>query len=97
MHFKGRNAVVLGLGMTGLSLARWLVRHGARVSVADTRDEPPNAQSLARELPQVMLQTGPISRSTFASADLIAISPGVAKDQPAIAEAVAWFKEVGWQ
>src|SRR5687768_10810505 len=84
MHFKGRNVVVLGLGLTGLSLARWLTRHGARVRVADTRDVPPNAQALAADLPNVTLETGPFSSSTFAGAEMIAISPGVAKDQPAI-------------
>ena len=88
MHFKGRNVVVLGLGLTGLSLARWLTRHGARVRVADTRDAPPNAQALAAELPQVPLETGPFSTSTFAGAQMIAISPGVAKDQPTIRAAV---------
>ena len=89
MHFKGQHAVVLGLGQTGLSLARWLVRHGARVSAADTREAPPNARTLAQELPQVKLATGPLSASTFADADLIAISPGVPKDHPDIAQAVA--------
>ena len=47
MHVKSRNAVVLGLGLTGLSLVRWLVRHGANVRVADTRESPPNAAILA--------------------------------------------------
>ena len=89
MNYEGRNAVVLGLGLTGLTLARHLARHGARVRVADTRAEPPNAAALSAALPQVPLETGPFSASTFAGADLIAISPGVAKDQPAIAEAVA--------
>ncbi|HVE49919.1 MAG TPA: UDP-N-acetylmuramoyl-L-alanine--D-glutamate ligase [Casimicrobiaceae bacterium] len=89
MTLKGRDAVVLGLGLTGLSLARYLTRQGARVRVADTRDAPPNAQALARELTHVAIETGPFSRSTFEDADLIAISPGVAKDHPAIAEAVA--------
>ena len=89
MNYEGRNAVVLGLGLTGLTLARYLARHGARVRVADTRAEPPNAAALSAALPQVPLETGPFSASTFAGADLIAISPGVAKDQPAIAEAVA--------
>ena len=37
MNYENRNAVVLGLGLTGLSLARYLARHGARVRVADTR------------------------------------------------------------
>ena len=88
MHFKGRNVVVLGLGLTGLSLARWLTRHGARVRVADTRHAPPNAQALAAELPNVALESGPFSASTFAGAEMIAISPGVAKNHPAIRAAV---------
>lgn len=88
MPLQGRTAVVLGLGLTGLSLARWLTRHGARVRVADTREKPPNASALASELPKLLLETGPFSASTFAGADLIAISPGVSKDQPAIREAI---------
>ena len=50
---RGRSVVVLGLGLTGLSLSRWLARRGARVRVADTREAPPNAAALARELPSV--------------------------------------------
>ena len=86
--FTGRNAVVLGLGKTGLSLVRHLVRHGANVRVADTRAMPPNAAELAREFPAVSIETGPFSTSTFNGAHLIAISPGLSKDHPAIREAV---------
>ena len=92
--YKGRSAVVLGLGLTGLSLARHLARHGAAVRVADTRAAPPNAEALAAALPGVAVEHGPFSASTFAGADLIAISPGVAKDQPAIADAVAHGAEL---
>jgi UDP-N-acetylmuramoylalanine--D-glutamate ligase len=85
---RGRHVVVLGLGLTGLSLVRYLVRHGAHVRVADTRDAPPNAAALAQAFPHVHLETGPLSEATFVAADMIAISPGVAKDQPAIRAAV---------
>ena len=88
MSYQGRDAVVLGLGQTGLSLARYLTRHRARVRVADTRASPPNAAALAATLPGVRLETGPFSASTFDGADLIAISPGVPKDQPSIRAAV---------
>ena len=87
--YRGRRAVVLGLGLSGLSMARWLARRGAEVRVADTRGDPPSAGALATELPGVPLETGPLSAASVAGADLIAISPGVPKDQPAIAEAVA--------
>ncbi len=68
--------MVLGLGDTGLSMARWLARRGAGVRVADSRAEPPHAARLARELPQVPIATGAFSESTLRGADLVAISPG---------------------
>src|SRR5207244_9200262 len=43
----------------------------------------------AQSLPGVTLVRGPFSDATFAGADMIAISPGVAKDQPLIEAAVA--------
>ncbi|HEV2219307.1 MAG TPA: UDP-N-acetylmuramoyl-L-alanine--D-glutamate ligase [Casimicrobiaceae bacterium] len=87
--YKGRRAVVLGLGITGVSTLRHLARHGADLRVADTRSDPPGLAALARELPSVPFESGPFSAATFKAADLIAISPGVAKDQPAIRDAVA--------
>jgi len=84
MRLEGRNAVVLGLGVTGLSAARWLSAHGARVRVADTRAEPPRARALRAELPQVSLTTGPLTEATFAGADLVVTSPGLPKELPPI-------------
>jgi UDP-N-acetylmuramoylalanine-D-glutamate ligase len=49
MEFQGTRSVVLGLGTTGLSLVRHLVRHGAEVRVADTRTDSPNRGVLASE------------------------------------------------
>ncbi|MEJ7668755.1 MAG: UDP-N-acetylmuramoyl-L-alanine--D-glutamate ligase [Casimicrobiaceae bacterium] len=88
VNYGGRNIVVLGLGVTGFSLARYLTRHGARVRVADTQLSPPLAAQLNAILPGVKLTTGAFSDSLFADADTIAISPGVAADHPAIAAAV---------
>jgi UDP-N-acetylmuramoylalanine--D-glutamate ligase len=89
MTLKGRNIVVLGLGMTGLSAARWAARHGARVTVADTRAEPPRAAQLRAELPQVTVKTGAIEDATLSNAQLIIISPGLSKELPPIRAAVA--------
>ncbi len=80
--------VVLGLGDTGLSMARWLARHGADVRVADSRAEPPHAARLARELPRVALATGVFSDGTLRGADLIAISPGLDRREAPIARAI---------
>ena len=87
-RYRNRRAVVLGLGMTGLSLVRHLARHGADVRVADTRSEPPNRAALASEFGGVAFEAGPFSEATFDGADLIAISPGVAQHHFAIRDAV---------
>ncbi len=79
---------MLGLGATGFSMARWLVRQGAHVRVADSRTAPPNAARLADELPGVRLDTGPFRASSFEAIDLIAISPGIAVREPQVRQAL---------
>lgn len=55
---QGRNILILGLGASGLAMARWCVRCGAQVTVADTRDAPPCLGTLQQELPQVRFVAG---------------------------------------
>ena len=80
---------MLGLGDTGLSMTRWLARHGADVRVADSRAAPPHARTLHDELPAVRVSTGGFERDVFSDIDAIAISPGIDPRQSAIAEAAA--------
>jgi UDP-N-acetylmuramoylalanine--D-glutamate ligase len=94
MNLAGKQALVLGLGITGLSMARWLVRQGAEVRAADTRESPPCATQVADELPQVQIATGPLRESLFRGADLIAISPGLPASEPWVADARARGAEV---
>lgn len=87
MDWSGRKVVVLGLGDTGLSMTRWLTRHGAQVRVADSRAQPPHAGVLARELPQVRLVAHAFGAETFQDVDCIAISPGIDRREAPIARA----------
>ena len=48
-QLRGQSVLVLGLGETGLSLARWLCVQGARLRVADSRTEPPGVATLAQQ------------------------------------------------
>lgn len=91
---KNRQALVLGLGASGLSMARWLHARGASVRVADSREVPPNAEKLRKALPQAGLQTGPFRESSFTGVDLIAISPGVPMAEPMVRAAVQRGVEV---
>ncbi len=88
LELKGSKVLVLGLGETGLSMARWLERRGAIVSVADTRADPPRAGELRHELPEVALECGEFRDASVRGADLIAISPGVDRRTPAVAAAI---------
>ncbi len=85
----GISALVVGLGPTGLSCARWLHRHGAQVVVTDSRDAPPALASLRTELPDVAVMLGGFHDAAFAAADLVIVGPGLALTTPAVARAAA--------
>jgi UDP-N-acetylmuramoylalanine--D-glutamate ligase len=70
-------------------MARWLAARGADVRVADSRESPPNATALRRELPSVRIDTGPFRPASFAGVDFLAISPGVPLAEPEVARALA--------
>ncbi|KAB2319964.1 UDP-N-acetylmuramoyl-L-alanine--D-glutamate ligase [Betaproteobacteria bacterium SCN1] len=89
LQLTGKKVLVLGLGDTGLSCARWLAARGAEVSVADSRAAPPQAARLAELLPGVALHAGPFEPARLAAADLLVVSPGVPLAAPAVAQAVA--------
>jgi UDP-N-acetylmuramoylalanine--D-glutamate ligase len=89
MNPAGRQVLVLGLGVSGLSMARWLARQGAHVRVADTRPAPPCMAQLRQELPQVTVSTGTFREELFAGVDLVAVSPGLPMNEPPVSEARA--------
>ena len=84
MKLTGKKVLVLGLGLSGLAMARWLKRQGALVRVADSRSVPPNVDALRAAIPDVELACGPFAAETFAGVDLIAISPGVPVGEPQV-------------
>ena len=80
---------MLGLGESGLSMAKWLAGRGARLRVADSRTQPPGVADLSRALPSVELHLGAWSDASFEGVDLIAISPGVPRETAQVQEAMA--------
>jgi len=88
-QLAGQSVLVLGLGETGLSLARWLTAHGAQVCVADSRAAPPGIDILQKEMPQVDVYCGPFRDEALDGIDRIAISPGVPLTEPFVQRAIA--------
>ncbi len=91
----GQTAVVLGLGESGLAMARALVEGGAMVRVADTRDEPPMLEALRAELPQVPVAAGRFDPQLLEGASLLALSPGLSPTHSAAAPIVAAARKAG--
>jgi UDP-N-acetylmuramoylalanine--D-glutamate ligase len=87
MELKGKRVLVIGLGESGLAMAKWLHRQGAVLRVADSRLAPTNAEALQHVAPGAELLSGPFAERMFAGIDLVALSPGVARAAPVIAEA----------
>ncbi|MCB1924280.1 MAG: UDP-N-acetylmuramoyl-L-alanine--D-glutamate ligase [Gammaproteobacteria bacterium] len=76
--------LVVGLGATGLSVARYLVRRGEQVAIADSRKTPPGLDTLNEELPDIAVFLGPFDDALFHSADRLVVSPGVPVATPQI-------------
>ncbi len=76
--------LIIGLGQTGLSCARFLVEKGHVVAVMDTRKKPPCLATLQTELPEVLVQTGGLISDWMCRSDTIVLSPGVDPRLPEI-------------
>jgi len=76
---QGQRVLILGLGLSGLSMARWCVRAGAQVTVADTRAAPPQLAALQAELPGVRFVAGSFTAALVDGQNLSAVyrSPGL--------------------
>ena len=74
--------VVVGLGATGLSTARFLAARGEEFVLVDTRAQPPALDALRAELPAAPVFTGSIPQAVLDTARELIVSPGVAVHEP---------------
>ena len=82
MQLQGQHVLILGLGASGLAMARWCAHAGADVTVADTRAAPPQLGALQAEWPSVRFVAGPFSADLVQGTSVRAVfrSPGLAPD-----------------
>ena len=78
--------LVVGLGESGLAMARWLHQQQAQVAVVDTRAEPPGVAALATAVPKAEWRSrgvaleGDVIVHCLQDIDLLTLSPGVSFD-----------------
>lgn len=80
---------IIGTGLTGLSVARFLAAQGQAFVLMDTRSNPPNLARVQQEFPGVTLICGELDAHILLACDEIIVSPGVAVATPAIEQAKA--------
>jgi|HigsolmetaAR204D_1030405.scaffolds.fasta_scaffold00149_36 UDP-N-acetylmuramoylalanine--D-glutamate ligase len=81
--------VVVGLGRTGLSCARYLKARGIDFAVTDSRAAPPEAAALASVAPQADTRFGAFDMRLLEGAAQLVVSPGVSVKDPFVAAAAA--------
>ena len=79
--------LVFGLGVTGLSVARYLTRNGIDAIFVDSRSEPPALHELRKLLPHADVVLGECADVGLTSINRIIASPGVADTEPLLASA----------
>lgn len=87
MSWNGKRILIVGLGLTGWSMLRYLHAAGAKLTVCDSRDKPPYAAELAGQFPSVALHVGSFDSGLLNDIDLLAVSPGLDLNQPLFVEA----------
>ncbi len=78
--YQDRHAFVLGLGDSGLAMAAWAARLGARVTVWDSREQPPQLAALRDRLPEAVFVHGAFTPELLATIDhswVLLKSPGL--------------------
>jgi UDP-N-acetylmuramoylalanine--D-glutamate ligase len=80
-ELQDKNVLILGLGASGLAMARWCAREGAQVTVADTREEPPQLAALREHVPQATFAAGPFPEALLDGMQAVYRSPGLSPAQ----------------
>ena len=88
---QDQHVLILGLGASGLAMARWCGRCGAQITVADTRESPPQLEALREQLPQARFIGGAFDAALLeGGVQAVLRSPGLAPAQvaPVVAPAL---------
>jgi UDP-N-acetylmuramoylalanine--D-glutamate ligase len=81
--------VVVGLGVTGISIARYLAGLGFEFVIADSREQPPSISQLHETLGNITVFSGAFDEKLLSNASHLIVSPGIPLTEKAIAKAVS--------
>ncbi|GAA0770860.1 UDP-N-acetylmuramoyl-L-alanine--D-glutamate ligase [Ideonella azotifigens] len=99
-QLRDLSILILGLGDSGLAMARWCARHGAaRIRVWDSREAPPQATALLTDVPAAERFSGALdadlATGSLSDVQLVLKSPGLAPADTRIAPLLAAARAKG--
>lgn len=81
--------VVVGLGHSGYSAARYLAQKGIPVAITDTRSNPPHLADIQETFPALPVSVGKLDEALLLKAARVVLSPGVSLQEPVISRLVS--------
>jgi len=94
-YLQDTTVLVLGLGESGLAMARWCAGAGAAVRVWDSREAAPLAAGLAEHVPAAQWVRGALTDDALADVKLVLKSPGLSPFDARIAGALQRATSIG--
>jgi UDP-N-acetylmuramoylalanine--D-glutamate ligase len=95
-HLKDAHVLVLGLGESGLAMARWCADHGARVRVWDSRETAPQDAALKEQVPSAERLSGTLDVALLREGvQLVLKSPGLAPADERLLPLLTLARETG--
>lgn len=94
-HLKDSIVLVLGLGESGLAMARWCAGHGAQVRVWDSREQAPQDAALREHVPSAQRLSGALGDDALQGVQLVLKSPGLSPTDERIASLIALARQTG--
>jgi len=88
MRQNSKLKVIVGLGKTGFSCVRHLVKHNYNIAVVDSRKQPPMLQQLQTSFPNIPIHIGNFAEDILAQADELIVSPGVSINELPVAKQI---------
>src|SRR5512139_3708970 len=94
-HLKDIHVLVLGLGDSGLAMARWCAGQGAHVRVWDSRESAPQDAALKEHVPAAERLSGELGVERLSGVQLVLKSPGLAPADARVAPLLTLARETG--
>ena len=88
MNIDTTNYLIIGAGVTGLSVVEYLLSQNKSMRIMDSRELPPNAANIEKLLPSHEISFGDLNKQWLSEADVLVLSPGMSPKDTTILNSI---------